>query len=415
MSWPAVGNPFFRQYNGFDLLHYNHTLAPFFDANQDGKYTPQYGDYPLPENVSNQTIPALTTWCIFNDNGGLHTAALRSTPLQAEVHLTTWAFDCDTNLLLNRTVFTSHKVINRGLTPIDSMSIGFWTDFDIGCPDDDAIGCSPSTHTFYGYNAALQESNTCFGTQPAVSFTKKPPAQAVTFLNRPLSKFIAFNGGQVCDAIPALNPPTTHSEYFNILNGRWRDGSPLTYGGIGYQTGASANFMFPDDPNNAAGWSVPTALIGCSFEMRALGSTYIGVLQSNDTTRFDAAWSFHQDTTFNAWQNVTSLRREVASIQTWYNNRFVNICSTRTATVDTDGVEVSVSPNPAQTFLTLNFGNKTLKQVLLINTIGQIVLNDIKNDSHSTILDISHLPKGLYIMNTRFENGKGRVQKIMKF
>ena len=55
-GWPGRNNPFFRQFNGFDLPP-NQVLAPFFDKNRDGNYTPQFGDYPLPENIRPDAVP----------------------------------------------------------------------------------------------------------------------------------------------------------------------------------------------------------------------------------------------------------------------------------------------------------------------------------------------------------------------
>ena len=412
LGWPAVGNPYFRQYNGFDLPTFNKVLAPFFDANQDGKYNPLMGDYPLPENVSNTLIPTQITWCLFNDYGNAHTTTSRAIPLQAEIHVTTWGFDCTNNRLFNRTVFTAHKVINRSRVNIDSVSMGILTDFDIGCYTDDAVGCNPLTNTFYGYNAALLEPDSCsFGIR---TYPKSPPAEAVTFLNRPLSKFIAYTNLGACPASPAyLDIPSTGFGVYNALNGRWGNGTPLTFGGTGYNIGAATNFMFPDDPTNTTGWSQVAGNFGCALDRVSVGSTYVGTFRPNDTIRLDAAWSFHQDTSLNAWQNASLLRREIPSIQTWYNNRFQNACTLPTETADTEGVVFSVSPNPVQTVLTLNFGEETLKHVRLVNIMGQILLNEIKNDYKSAVLDVSLLPNGLYLIETDFEGKKGRVQKVV--
>ena len=414
LGWPAVGNPYFRQYNGFDLPTFNKTLAPFYDANRNGKYDPLLGDYPLPESVSNTIIPNQTTWCLFNDNGNAHTVSIRAVPLQAEIQVTTWGFDCTNNRLFNRTVFTSHKIISRARSIIDSLSIGIWTDFDIGCYSDDAVGSSPSTHTFYGYNAGLTEPATCAGTP---TYRNGPPAQAVTFLNRPLSKFIVNYNSGVCSLPPGQGDPATAHELYNVLGGNWKDGTPLRFGGSGYNTtgtGTRTNFIFPDDPTNPTGWSQVTgnSTTTCA-DPRAIGSSFIGTFSPNDTIRLDAAWSFHQDTSLNAWQNASLLRREIPAIQTWYNNRFQNACTVSTETANTEGVIFSISPNPAQTTLTLNYGDETLKRVRLVNIMGQVLLNETKNDRQSTVLDVSLLPSGLYLLETDFEEKKGRIQKVV--
>ena len=48
----------------------------------------------------------------------------------------------------------------------------------------------------------------------------------------PLSKFMAYTNLAACPAIPLyLDIPFTGLGDFNALNGRWVNGSPLTFGG----------------------------------------------------------------------------------------------------------------------------------------------------------------------------------------
>lgn len=77
------------------------------------------------------------------------------------------------------------------------------------------------------------------------------------------------------------------------------------------------------------------------------------------------------------------------------------------------GVIFSISPNPAHSNLTLNFGDEPLKRVRLVNVMGQVLLNEGKNDRQPTVLDVSFLPSGLYLLETDFGGKKGRIQKVV--
>ena len=131
-AYPGHQNPFFESIHGFSLPNTTHGLAPFFDNNNDGIYNPTDGDYPLPESVHPNSIPAHVMWGIYNDAGVEHSNSYGE-PLNVEIHQTVWAFNCTDNETLNNSVFTSHKIINKDSSPLDSMYVGFWTDMDVGC------------------------------------------------------------------------------------------------------------------------------------------------------------------------------------------------------------------------------------------------------------------------------------------
>ena len=68
-----------------------------------------------------------------------------------------------------------------------------------------------------------------------------------------------------CNPLPGMTDPSTATEFYNYLTGRWRDGTPFTFGGSGYEPGSrrNTNFAFPDAPNNPAGWSMCSANLPC--------------------------------------------------------------------------------------------------------------------------------------------------------
>jgi hypothetical protein len=319
-AWPGLGNPHFETYNGFALPDLNQAFAPFFDRNMDGIYDPADGDYPTVSQ--SQTLPQQITWTIFNDLANEESNGL---PLGFEVQLTSWALNCSENEQLNNTIFHSYKIINRSGTTYDSLHIGLWNDFDLGCFDDDFIGSAPELNTFFGYNSDNEDIDCSSGTPP---YGMNPPAQAVTFLNNDLSYFNLFYNTSA-GAPPPSTDPFGPDEIYNFLTGSWRDGSPLTFGGSGYdETGTNppTPFAFPDDPNDPQGWSQVSEGLSPG-DVRGLGSLDIGTFPPGQIQTIDVAYSYFREPGSSNLENVTAMYAGIADLQGWYDNGFDGECA----------------------------------------------------------------------------------------
>lgn len=78
--------------------------------------------------------------------------------------------------------------------------------------------------------------------------------------------------------------------------------------------------------------------------------------------------------------------------------------------VSIDGIEVSevtLAPNPAQDFFTLKGIGAESQKAVLYSTAGVKLMEQTVTDG--TVVDISHLPEGVYILRT-----KDHVAKIVK-
>ncbi|HND89151.1 MAG TPA: hypothetical protein PK971_12530, partial [Saprospiraceae bacterium] len=297
MGWPSKGNPYFLSIYGFDLPSNNSDLAPFYDSDSDGVYNPLKGDYPVVQLRGFPSfVPAEMVWWVINDEGGgaFHSSS-SGQPIRMEVQTTAWAFNCPDKPVLNNTVFTSHKMLNRAPESIDSFFVGMWVDFDLGCPADDYLGCSPQRNSMFAYNIDMvdgQPGSAC--DQGIKTFGEKPPVQSATFLNTHMDKFLCTSNGSPTGA----GDPTQDFEFYNNLSGRWRDGSPLTYGGTGFGQGnPPVDHLFPDDPADSNGWSMCTAALPSS-DRRALGTHKIGRLNPGQIEELNMAWTYHPRSSF---------------------------------------------------------------------------------------------------------------------
>ena len=416
MGWPAVGNPYFADIWGFNLPATTGGLAAFYDEDNNGQYDPLAGDYPV---VKLQGIPGFVpeeiVWCVFNDQGGgaIHSAS-GGQPLQMEVQLTVWAFKDPEKPVLNNALFTSHKIINRSVSPLDSCFIGLWVDFDLGCYADDYIGSAPNLDAFYAYNQdALdgQPGTFCDGGIP--TFGDNPPVQSVTFLSGSMDKFIYYNNPSVGVPHPATTDPNLPADYYGYLTGYWRDGSPLTYGGSGYDPVSSvpANHAFPDLPNDPLGWNMCTANLPFG-DRRALGAHKTGQMLPGQVEELVAAWTVHFDLDLPCEIGSTlDDIEEIRNLHDLYAAGFAGVASPLTSTSETPETEIGIFPNPAAETVTLQYGDLSVREILLFAADGRQVRSLQNIQPEQTVLDVARLKNGVYTVQLLTDRGS-LVRKI---
>lgn len=328
LGWPGRGNPSFAAIAGFELPDTPQGLAPFWDEDGDGVYQPLAGDYPITPALNGEIAEQLV-WTVFNTRGNIAGESGSEGQLSVEVQLLGWALSCEDNEVLNNTVFSSYRIINRGLEEVVDFRAGLWTDFDLGCYTDDHIGAAPALNTYYAYNADnIDGSNGSFCEAAISTMGENPGVQAVTVLNRPLASFIYSENGAAAPVPPATTDASTPVEYFNKLQGLWKDGTPMTVGGTGYNPGSNevTLFAFPDTPNDATGWSATTIGLGPG-DRRGLGAVEIGSLQPGQVAEIDVAYSFHREADTDNLGNVTVMQEGVSELQALYDANFATGCT----------------------------------------------------------------------------------------
>lgn len=266
-TWPGNGNTELGQ-----ALQ----LAPFLDNNKDGIFDPYAGDFPLIRG--DQSL-----YFIFNDDYGLFSGR-DGEPMKIEIHGNAYAFDQANDSALFNTIFLHYDIINRSDNTYTDTYIGLFNDFDLGYPYDNYIACDVGRGNSYIYN-----SNPVDGFGGPEAYGENPPVQGVVilggaklpddYMDNPAGACDeSINGLHFGDGIvdnermgmtrfgyiykPIANPtivllPQCANEFYNILEGRWKDNSPQLYGGIGHSddlqtVGPECKFMFPgaSDPLN---------------------------------------------------------------------------------------------------------------------------------------------------------------------
>ncbi len=307
-SWPGNGDVS----KGQDQF-----LAPFVDRDNDGFYNWESGDYPKYDYSStpdcsdrNVLLGDQTIWWVFNDVGNIHTETESQFAVGLEIRGQAFAFS--TTNEINNMTFYRYQIINRSSTSLNETYFGAWVDPDLGNYVDDYVGCDVTRGFGYCYNGDADDDG-------ALGYGANPPAIGMDFFEGPvadpsdgidndrdslidaadtnqiggeqiiMSRFVYYNNDG-----SNIGNPNNAQQYYNYLRGIWKDGSPLVYGGNGYQTSGadSCDFMFPGDtdPN---GWGTNGTPLNQLFPWSETEPTPGGTPNQPDDRRFlQSAGSF---------------------------------------------------------------------------------------------------------------------------
>ena len=323
-GWPARGNPHFFDLHGFDLPNVPYQLAPFYDQNGNNIYEPEDGDYPAIPGYS--PIPTQTTYTLFNDASNILSAV--GMPLNMEVHQVTWNYYCPEEDPSNHMIFTSHRFVSKGLDSLLNTRVGFMLKPQLGCPSDDYFGTDADLSTVYFYNSDNWDGNPNVGDCPdeVPFYGENPPVQAVTCLNYPLYKTVVFHDPEVTNPPFPTTDPLVDSEYYQFLNGQWKNGNPITNGGIGFDPdGEPKDFMYPGDPSISADWSM-FSTPPPNYRRRMLFSIDLGSLSPGESRAVDMVWSFCRDEGNSHLENIGYMQSVITEIKSYLIDFFDDIC-----------------------------------------------------------------------------------------
>jgi hypothetical protein len=299
-NWPAHGDVSRGQ---------DYFLAPYYDRNQDGVYSPaEDGDYPWYDDILGKDDIECgidrrislygdeTHWWVFNDKGNIHTET-GGDPIGMEIRAQAFAFA--TNDEVNRMTFYNYELINRGTQTLFNTYFSQYLDADVGNYADDYAGCDVSRGLGYMYNGDLNDESDA----GRIGYGENPPAIGCDFFEGPYQDAdgldnvgpyfdeandtlivpsvlealagegivykgigIGYSDGIVDNerfgmrrftyynaqfSFPYTDPQTA-AQFYNFMSGTWANGSEMFYGGLGYEgsTGVTtvlSDYMFPGD------------------------------------------------------------------------------------------------------------------------------------------------------------------------
>ena len=393
-NWPAHGRTEFGE---------SPQLAPFHDVDGNGSYTPWSGDYPKIRGDE-------TVFFIINDALNKHTES-GGEPLNMEILGMAYAYNSPDSALQN-TIFLSYLLRNKSSKGYKDFYFGFWSDFDIGNETDDYVGCDTLLNLGYGYNGTKIDGSSGHGD----SYGEHPPAQGEMFLNQKMNVFAYTENNHYSPT----GEPTTASEFYNLLSARWNDGTPMTYGGTGYNQGSTAytNFMFSGDPVDGTGWTEFTPNGTGSYpnapgDRRGLISTGPFTLPADGSLCIDIALPFAKDYQGDNISSIALLKQRAKTIQQFYNNQNFEENCAMLFSIKENGIyndKLLIYPNPShgQFTVTCEFPIETIE---LYDMLGKKVFSDTPKVQTTQIN--TQLSKGLYIYRVVLGNNTTRSGKIV--
>jgi hypothetical protein len=288
-DYPAHGNT---------ALNQDYYLSPFKDYDGNGFYDPSSGDYPwydflqeidCKERRREDIVPLYgdrNFYWIFNDKGNVHSES-QGEPIGMEVRAQAFAFS--TNDEVNNMTFYNYVLINQGTQTLTETYFGVWVDADVGTATDDYVGCDVQRGLGYAYNGDADDESS----SSSSGYGQNPPAVGVDFFEGPyqdadsidnpltnvftnaidslgipyegigigygdgvadnerfgMRRYVYYNN----NLNPINGEPQTPLHYYNYMNGIWKNGQKMAYGGDGVSAATGANleieadYMFPGD------------------------------------------------------------------------------------------------------------------------------------------------------------------------
>lgn len=242
LFWPGNGNTSKGQ---------PAVIAPFYDRNQNSKYEPMMGDYPMIYGDN----------CLFNI---VHYYNKKHPEKTLVYRSWLYAIDCPSSLASQSTIFRKIKITARNLT-IDSLYFGVQFDGDVGYSSNDYHGTNVNLGLSYTYNATPYD----FGQFNLLGFHDTLAATGILILkgfkqksdgiDNPVGiqsdQFVngfGYNDGIIDNEYKGLfsNIWETHNYFLipefeqqrNILKGLFPNGDSIYYGGSGiFNPNSSSN------------------------------------------------------------------------------------------------------------------------------------------------------------------------------
>jgi hypothetical protein len=394
-------------------------MAPYIDVDSISGYNPLNGDYP--KICGDQAL-----WWIFNDNGNTHTES-NGLPLKVEVQVMAYAFMGAGQE--NNTTFYSYKIINKSTNVYDSTMFSFFNDADLGCANDDYIGCDTARNMMISYNADANDQACPTGYGTTIPMTGIGLIQAPLNSNGKPTKMSSFT--YYFNSTPtALADPQNANSYYGYMTGTWRDGTHITQGGNGHGGTVNTNYVYTDAPNlsgvnSATGqpyWSMcnPTPITpGDLRTVMSFGPLHFAPGQSQTIT-------IAATTVLNVTYPCPSfqpIQQAMDYVKTFFQTNSCNTVLENPAAINeikSEKNQLSIYPNPCGEKLLVTSEKLLVNTIVITDVLGRICISPSPSERVGVRLNggfevnISNLPSGIYFLKTTDIKGNILNAKFVK-
>jgi hypothetical protein len=205
------------------------------------------------------------------------------------------------------------------------------------------------------------------------------------------------------------------------MSGKWKDNTPFTFGGSGYNTSSgtvTTNYVFTGNPQTNTGWTEQSAGM-LSGDRRIIVTLGPFNFPAKKKIEVEFALIFSRDTSLNNVNNNFSLlQRDVKNVRYYVSQQNSSSClplvNVGLKENENKDLKVWMYPNPAQSQLTVNLDHNADKgKVRLYDVTGRLLLEEMMQNSYTTTIDVSSYPSGVYFVEVS-EGNKKAVGKLIR-
>lgn len=379
-DWPAHGDTLYNE-------AYN--LAPFVDVNHNGKYEPLSGDYPDVPGDDN-------VFFIVNDKTTTNTFLAMGT----EVHFLFYQIQSNNNYVIDNTTFMRATVFNRSNFAYHDLLLSSFDDFDLGCSENDYIGCDTIRNATYVYNGTTVDSGShCLAGIKGYSSLGQNATQSVVLLNKNLYSVVPIyrTGTSLY-----LDPRTlVQARQMQLATNYYHDSSQV-------------NFLYTGNPNDTTTWSERTGRGGLPNypgDRRTVTTIKVDVFAPGQAEVFDFAYTSIMDSVLNNFQIVNKLLQNIDSLQTYYDAGLLH-SSNNVGIADPVALQWDVFPNPAKNEIQITAAIP-IENFAITDLQGRVIAQKTTEKNQYATIDIANLASGVYLLQIHTAAGIFS-KKIMK-
>lgn len=222
--------------------------APFVDVNHNSLYEPAI-DTPGIKGAVQTIFVCLTDGFPETHSSGEGFGG-GTLPLFAEVHLTAWGYY---NVIGTEDIqFLKWDIINKNTHPWNRTYFSIFCDPDLGCPEDDYIGCDSVKQLGFCYNGDNYDEGCSYAYGP------NPPAVGIKWLtcfpnSVHLNSFVPFLSSNIPGSCGQPNA-------YQVMRGYKNDGSWWLNPKV-IQGTRKTKYVFSGDPESGNGWQCSDGII----------------------------------------------------------------------------------------------------------------------------------------------------------
>jgi hypothetical protein len=344
-----------------------------------------------------------------NDVGNVHRNTLTA-PIGLEVRVHAFAIDNAAQPALDRGTFYRYTLVNRNTFPLTDARVAMFTDPDLGDASDDYVGTDVGRSMSYVYNADNDDTG---------GYGANPPAVGVDLLNGLYASMYFQNG-----ALIPQRDPADGVQMFEVMQGRWTDGTAMTEGGTGLNPGSTneTRFAFSGNPVANEFWSMrcPNQPCGSPLmpaDLRTVGSTVFH-LDPGQARSFDVAILYARGT--SNLNSITQLRAASDLVQGLYDAGTLfpspldpPVANGQSPTAPSLSLDVTPNPIAAAGAIRYQLPEAGAARVAVYDVLGRelVVLADgpAPAGRREAALDAGRLAPGVYVV--ALETPAGRAAR----